>query len=83
MTIHISAQPKDIAETVLLPGDPLRGKGIADKLLDDVVCYNEVRGMMGYTGTFNGKRFQYKEQAWECLLQASMPTSLSVLAPSD
>ena len=56
MTIHISAQPQDIAETVLLPGDPLRGKGIADKLLDDVVCYNEVRGMMGYTGTFNGKR---------------------------
>jgi purine-nucleoside phosphorylase len=56
MTIHIAAQPQDIAETVLLPGDPLRGKGIADKLLEDVTCYNEVRGMMGYTGTFNGKR---------------------------
>lgn len=56
MTIHISAQPQDIAETVLLPGDPLRGKGIADKLLEDVICYNEVRGMMGYTGTFKGKR---------------------------
>jgi purine-nucleoside phosphorylase len=56
MTIHISAQPQDIAETVLLPGDPLRGKGIADKMLDDVICFNEVRGMMGYTGTFNGKR---------------------------
>jgi purine-nucleoside phosphorylase len=56
MTIHISAQPQDIAETVLLPGDPLRGKGIADKFLDDVICYNEVRGMMGYTGTLNGKR---------------------------
>ena len=56
MTIHISAQPNDIAETVLLPGDPLRAKGIADKLLDDVICYNEVRGMLGYTGTFNGKR---------------------------
>jgi len=56
MTIHISAQPQDIAETVLLPGDPLRGKGIADKFLDDVICYNEVRGMMGYTGTVNGKR---------------------------
>jgi purine-nucleoside phosphorylase len=56
MSIHISAQPEDIAETVLLPGDPLRGKGIADNFLEDVVCYNEVRGMMGYTGTFNGKR---------------------------
>ena len=56
MSIHISAQPQDIAETVLLPGDPLRGKGIADKFLDDVVCYNEVRGMMGYTGTFKGKK---------------------------
>jgi purine-nucleoside phosphorylase len=56
MSIHISAQPQDIAETVLLPGDPLRGKGIADKFLDDVTCYNEVRGMMGYTGTFNGQR---------------------------
>ena len=56
MTIHISAQPSDIAETVLLPGDPLRAKGIADKLLDNVICYNEVRGMHGYTGTYNGKR---------------------------
>ena len=56
MSIHISAQPEDIAETVLLPGDPLRGRGIAEKFLEDVVCYNEVRGMMGYTGTFNGKR---------------------------
>jgi purine-nucleoside phosphorylase len=56
MTIHISAQPNDIAETVLLPGDPLRAKGIADKLLEDVVCYNEVRGMLGFTGTFNGNR---------------------------
>ena len=56
MSIHISAQPQDIAETVLLPGDPLRGQGIADKFLDDVVCYSEVRGMMGYTGTFKGKK---------------------------
>jgi purine-nucleoside phosphorylase len=56
MTIHIAAQPQDIAETVLLPGDPLRAKGIADKLLDDVTCYNEVRGMLGFTGTYKGKR---------------------------
>ncbi len=56
MTIHIAAQPEDIAETVLLPGDPLRAKGIADKLLTEVTCYNEVRGMLGYTGTYRGKR---------------------------
>lgn len=56
MTIHISAQPQDIAETVLLPGDPLRAQGIANKLLEEVSCYNEVRGMLGYTGTFKGKR---------------------------
>ena len=55
MTIHISAQPNEIAETVLLPGDPLRAKGIADKLLDNVKQYNNVRGMLGYTGTYNGK----------------------------
>ncbi len=45
MAIHISAKPEDIAETVLLPGDPLRAKGIADKLLKNVSCYNKVRGM--------------------------------------
>lgn len=55
MSIHISAQPQDIAETVLLPGDPLRAKGIAEKFLGNVNCYNEVRGMFGYTGTYKGK----------------------------
>ena len=56
MSIHISAKPEEIAETVLLPGDPLRAKGIADKLLKNVSCYNKVRGMYGYTGTYNNKR---------------------------
>ncbi|MEN8250241.1 MAG: purine-nucleoside phosphorylase [Bacteroidota bacterium] len=56
MVKHIDAQPSDIAETVLLPGDPLRAKGIADKFFDDATCYNEVRGMYGYTGTYNGNR---------------------------
>ena len=55
MNIHLSAEPRDIAETVLLPGDPLRAKGIADKLLDKVVCYNQTRGMLGFTGSYNGK----------------------------
>ncbi|MDZ7543206.1 DeoD-type purine-nucleoside phosphorylase, partial [Clostridium perfringens] len=45
-----------IAETVLLPGDPLRAKFIAENYLENPVCYNEVRGMYGYTGTYKGKR---------------------------
>lgn len=56
MSTHIGAKPGDIAETILLPGDPLRAKYIADTYLDDVVCYNEVRGMLGYTGTYQGHR---------------------------
>lgn len=54
-TPHNSAGPGDIASRVLLPGDPLRAKFIADNFLEDPVCYNEVRGMLGYTGTYKGK----------------------------
>lgn len=56
MSIHIGAKKGDIAETVLLPGDPLRAKWIAETFLEDATCYNEVRNMFGYTGTYNGKR---------------------------
>lgn len=56
MTIHIGAQPGDIAETVLLPGDPYRAKWAAETFLKDVSCINEVRGMLGFTGTWNGNR---------------------------
>ncbi|BDC99337.1 purine-nucleoside phosphorylase [Persicobacter psychrovividus] len=56
MSVHIGAKQGDIAETVLMPGDPLRAKYIADNFLEDVVCYNKVRGMYGYTGTYKGKR---------------------------
>lgn len=55
-SIHLGAKPGEIAETVLLPGDPLRAKHVAETMLDDVLCYNEVRGMLGYTGYYNGKR---------------------------
>ncbi|GAA6209566.1 purine-nucleoside phosphorylase [Cognatishimia sp. WU-CL00825] len=55
MTIHIGAQPGDIAETVLLPGDPYRAKWAAETFLDEVKCVNEVRGMLGFTGTWKGK----------------------------
>ncbi len=56
MSIHIGAKRGDIAEAILLPGDPLRARFIAEKWLETPVCYNEVRGMYGYTGTYKGKR---------------------------
>jgi purine-nucleoside phosphorylase len=56
MSIHISAEKGDIAETVLMPGDPLRAKWIAKTFLEEAVCYNEVRGMLGYTGIYKGRR---------------------------
>ncbi|MEP2784418.1 MAG: purine-nucleoside phosphorylase [Pseudoruegeria sp.] len=56
MTVHIGAAPGDIAETVLLPGDPYRAKWAAETFLSDAVCVNEVRGMLGFTGTYKGNR---------------------------
>lgn len=56
MSIHIGAKPGDIAPSILLPGDPLRAKFIAETLLEDATCFNEVRGMLGFTGTYQGKR---------------------------
>lgn len=55
MSIHIGAKEGQIAETILLPGDPLRAKFISETFLENPVCYNEVRGMLGYTGTYKGK----------------------------
>jgi purine-nucleoside phosphorylase len=56
MGIHIQADKGQIAETVLLPGDPQRAKYLADNYLDDAVCYNNIRGMLGYTGFYKGQR---------------------------
>jgi len=55
-TIHNNANYGDIAKIVLMPGDPLRAKFIADKYLDNVVCFNELRGMLGFTGVYKGKK---------------------------
>lgn len=55
-TPHNAAKKGDIAETVLMPGDPLRAKFIADTFLQDVTCYNTVRNMFGYTGTYKGRK---------------------------
>lgn len=56
MTIHIGAKSGEIAETVLLPGDPYRAKWAAETFLKDAVCINHVRGMLGFTGTWKGNR---------------------------
>lgn len=55
-TFHIEAEDGQIGKTVLMPGDPLRAKYIADHYLTDVVCYSQVRGMNGYTGCYKGKK---------------------------
>lgn len=55
-TPHNEAKKGDIAETVLLPGDPLRAKFIAETFLENVTCYNKVRNMFGFTGTYKGRR---------------------------
>jgi purine-nucleoside phosphorylase len=56
MSIHIAAKPGDIGEAVLLPGDPLRAKFIAETFLENPLQYNAIRNMFGYTGTYKGKR---------------------------
>ena len=56
MTIHIGAQPGDIAETVLMPGDPYRAKWAAETFLTNPVLAHETRGMLGYTGSWQGQR---------------------------
>lgn len=56
MSVHIGAKEGEIADKILLPGDPLRAKYIAETFLDEVIQYNEVRGMYGFTGTYKGER---------------------------
>jgi purine-nucleoside phosphorylase len=56
MSTHIGARPGDIAPLVLMPGDPLRARWVAETFLEDARCYTEVRGMYGYTGTWRGRR---------------------------
>ena len=56
MSTHIAAKKGDIAETILLPGDPLRAQHVAETYLEDIICYNHIRGMLGYTGYYKGKR---------------------------
>ena len=54
MSLHINAEKGAVAESVLMPGDPLRAKFIAENFLENPKCYNEIRNMLGYTGTYKG-----------------------------
>ena len=56
MSVHIAAKNGEIADTVLLPGDPKRAKWIAENFLENAVCYTDIRGMLGFTGTYKGKK---------------------------
>jgi purine-nucleoside phosphorylase len=56
MSIHIAAKKGEVAETVLLPGDPLRAKYVAENFLSDVIQYTSVRNILGFTGTYKGKK---------------------------
>jgi 5'-methylthioadenosine phosphorylase/purine-nucleoside phosphorylase len=66
MPIHVRAEPGDYAEACLLPGDPLRAKHIAETFLDDVVQRNSERGMLGYTGSFEGKPVSVQASGMGC-----------------
>ena len=67
-TPHNNARMGDIAKTVLMPGDPLRVEYIAKNYMEDTVCFNKVRGMLGYTGTIKAEKYLLWEAAWECRL---------------
>src|SRR5918993_1414047 len=66
MPIHVRAEPGDYAEACLLPGDPLRAKYIAETFFDDPVQQNAERGMLGYTGTFEGKPVSVQATGMGC-----------------
>ena len=68
-TPHIAAQKGEIASKVLLPGDPLRAKFIAENYLSEVKCYNEIRNMLGFTGLYKGERVSVQGSGMGCRSQ--------------
>ena len=78
MTFHIGAKPGDIAETVLLPGDPYRARWAAEKFLENPVLVNEVRGMLGYTGTWRGHRVTIHGSGMACAACSVEPSNENV-----
>ena len=75
MTPHNSANKGDIASTVLMPGDPLRAKYIAETYLENPVCFNEVRGMLGIPAVTGGTGSRSWDTEWACpRLQYTSPS---------
>jgi DeoD family purine-nucleoside phosphorylase len=79
MPIHLRAEPGDYADGCLLPGDPLRAKYIADTFFEDAVQVNGERGMLGFTGTFRGKRVSVQSSGMGCPSAAIVIEELAVL----
>ena len=79
-TPHISAEKGDFAKTVLMPGDPLRAKFIAETFLTDAVEVNHTRGILGYTGLYKGKRVSVMASGMGCSSSTMWKTS-SASAP--
>jgi purine-nucleoside phosphorylase len=75
MSIHIGAKPGEIAERVLMPGDPLRAKWIAETYLENATCYSTVRNMFGFTGRYQGVDVSVQGSVWACRRSRSTPTS--------
>ena len=76
-TPHIGAAAGEIADKVIMAGDPLRAKVMAERFLENPVQYNNVRGMLGFTGTYKGKRVSVQATAWASRRSASTLTSCS------
>ena len=75
-TPHNTAKKGDIAKKVLMPGDPLRAKYIAETYLENPVCFNTVRNMFGYTGTYKGEQVSAVE--WVCRLWVFTAMSFTI-----
>lgn len=73
MSVHIEAKAGEIADKILLPGDPLRAKYIAETFLEDPICYNNVRGCWAIQAFIRASGSLSKEPAWACLQRVSMP----------
>lgn len=65
-SVHIEAKPGNIAETVILPGDPLRAKYIAENFLEDAICFNKIRNNLGYTGVYKGVKVSVMGSGMGC-----------------
>lgn len=79
-TPHINAHPEDIAETVLMPGDPQRAEFVAKNFLQDAKLFNNVRGVQGYTGIYKEKRYPSWQAEWVCPPSAYTAMSFSTFS---